>query len=143
MKKCFGFLASLLIGASLISLVYAADDFGIGTIDTPPGVNVYQQAAQDNTGADIGIIYFVSNLIKIFAVLAGVWTLFNVILAGYIYLNSSGDAGSHQKVQTQITNSVIGLLFIVLSFTIGGLIGFIFFGDAMFILSPKLPTPIP
>ena len=116
----------------------AADDFGIGTIDVPPGVEKYQAAAQAKTGADIGIIYFVSNLIKIFAAVAGVWTLFNVVLAGYIYLSSSGDAGSHQKVQTQVTNSVIGLILIVLSFTFGGLIGFIFFGDAGFILNPSL-----
>lgn len=143
MQKLFGILLALLLGISIISPVFAQNNFGIGTIDTPPGVEAYQQAAQANTGADIGIIYFISNMIKIFAVIAGVWTLFNVVLAGYIYLNSSGDAGAHQKVQTQITNSVIGLIFIVLSFTIGGLIGFIFFGDATFILNPKLPTPIP
>jgi hypothetical protein len=120
------------------SRVLAADDFGIGTIDVPPGVKEYQTAAQAKTGADIGIIYFVSNLIKIFAAVAGVWTLFNITLAGYMYLSSSGDAGTHQKVQTQVTNSVIGLILIVLSFTFGGLIGFIFFGDAGFILNPSL-----
>lgn len=132
---------AFLLGMALSNTVFASDDLGIGTIDVPPGVDVYQAAAQSETGANIGIIYFVSNLIKIFAVVAGIWTLFNVILAGYIYLSSSGDAGSHQKVQTQVTNSIIGLILIVMSFTFGGLIGLIFFGDATFILNPKLPTP--
>lgn len=114
------------------------DPLCIGTIDVPPGVDKYQDAAKANTGADIGIIYFISNLIKIFAVVAGIWTMFNVVLAGYIYLTGSGDSGAHQKVQTQVTNSIIGLILIVMSFTFGGLIGLIFFGDAGFILNPTL-----
>lgn len=108
---------------------------GIGQIETPPGVDKYQAAS----GADIGIIFFISNLIKVFAVVMGIWVVFNVILAGYIYLTSSGDASAHDKVRTQITNSVIGLILIVMSYTIGGLIGLLFFGDATFILNPKLP----
>lgn len=136
------FLLGIVISAALMPVtISASEDLGIGTIDTPPGVAQYQAAAEAETGADIGLIYFISNLIKIFAVVAGIWTLFNVVLAGYIYLTGSGDAGAHQKVQTQVTNSIIGLLLIVLSFTFGGLIGFIFFGDATFILSPRLPTP--
>ncbi|MDQ5950947.1 MAG: hypothetical protein QG639_224 [Patescibacteria group bacterium] len=140
MKKAF-FSIFLLLLLVFPRLALASDDLGIGTIDTPPGVAEYQAAAEAETGADIGIIYFISNLIKIFAVVAGIWTLFNVILAGYIYITGSGDAGAHQKVQTQVTNSIIGLVLIVLSFTFGGLIGLIFFGDATFILSPRLPTP--
>lgn len=135
------FIAFALVG--ICSQVFAVDDLGIGTIDLPPGVDRYQAAAADpaNGGAKIGIIYFISNLIKIFAVVAGIWTLFNVVLAGYIYITSSGDAGSHQKVQTQVTNSVIGLILITMTFAFGGLIGLIFFGDATFILNPRLPTP--
>lgn len=137
-------LLSLTLGLAFSSKALAATnatDEILGTIDVPPGVEEYQASAKAKTGADIGIIYFVSNLIKIFAVVAGVWTLFNVILAGYIYLSSSGDAGAHQKVQTQVTNSIIGLVLIAMSFTFGALIGLIFFGDATFILNPKLPKP--
>lgn len=125
----------------LQTTVYAAEDLGIGTIETPPGVDKYQDAAKAKTGADIGILYFISNLVKVFAVVAGLWTVFNIVLAGYTYLTSSGDAKAHQQVQTQVTNSVIGLMLIVLTFTFGGLIGYIFFGDAGFILNPHLPTP--
>lgn len=109
---------------------------GIGQIDVPPGVEKYQEAS----GADIGIIFFISNMLKVFAVVMGVWAVFNITLAGYIYLSSGGDAGAHEKVRTQVTNTIIGLLLIVMSYTIAGLIGFIFFGDATFILNPTLPT---
>lgn len=138
MKILLSLVIFVITLASLVTGVSAQEDLGIGTIDTPPGVAEYQAAAKAETGADIGIIYFISNLIKIFAVVAGIWTIFNVVLAGYIYLTGSGDAGAHEKVRTQITNSVIGLVLIVLSFTAGGLIGFFFFGDATFILQPEL-----
>lgn len=134
MKKIGVVILFVMLGVVLSLRAVQAADLGIGTIDVPPGVDVYQEAS----GAEIGIIYFISNLIKIFAVVAGVWTLFNVVLAGYIYLAGSGDAGAHEKVRTQITNSAIGLILIVLSYTFGGLIGLIFFGDASFILNPTL-----
>lgn len=142
MKKLLLTLAMLtgLLGgyfSLLATPISASDNLGIGTIETPPGVDKYQSAS----GADIGIIYFASNLLKIFTVVMGIWVLFNIVLAGYIYLTGSGDAKAHQQVQTQVTNSIIGLILIVLSFTFAGLIGYIFFGDAAFILNPRLPTP--
>lgn len=135
-KKSSLLLSSLLILVSVTS-VKAANNLGFGTIETPPGVDKIQAAS----GSDIGLLYFISNLITIFSVVAGVWTLFNVVLAGYTYISSSGDSKAHESVRTQITNSVIGLILIVMTYTIGGLIGLIFFGDPAFILNPQLPTP--
>jgi hypothetical protein len=68
----------------------------------------------------------------------GIWVIFNGILAGYHLLNSSGDAGGFEKARTQITQSTIGLLLIVLAYTFTGLVGFIFFGDASIFLDPKI-----
>lgn len=109
----------------------------IGQIESPPGTTEITAAS----GEQIGIIYFLSNLLILATVVAGVWVLVNVILAGYKYVSSSGDAGTHEKVRTHITNSIIGLVLIMFAYTMGGLIGFIFFGDAGFILNPVLPTP--
>lgn len=127
----------LLSVSAKISFAKAVGNLGFGKIATPPGVGRMQVAS----GEDIGILYFISNLITIFTVILGVWTLFNVVLAGYTYMSSSGDSKAHEQVRTQITNSVIGLILIVMTYTIGGLIGLIFFGDAGFILNPKLPYP--
>lgn len=63
-----------------------------------------------------------------------------MVLAGYTYISSSGDSKAHESVRTQITNSVIGLILIVMTYTIGGIIGLVFFGDPSVVLSPTIPT---
>lgn len=123
--------------ASTVHPVAAAVDTGIGTINPPPGVDKWQVKAQSQ-GADIGLIYFMSNMIKLFSVVMGIWVLYNGILAGYLFLNSSGDSGTFEKARTQITQSAIGLLVIVMAYTLTGLVGLIFFGDAAIFLNPKI-----
>lgn len=106
-----------------------------GTIQPPPGVDQYQ--AQVGAG-EIGIILFASNIIRLITVIAGVWSLFNLVFAGFKYITASNDVKAVETAWQSIYMSLIGLLIIVSSFTIAGLIGFIFFGDATYILSPKL-----
>ena len=108
----------------------------IGEIAVPPGTTEVTAAS----GASIGIVFFLSNLLVILTVVAGVWSLFNILLAGLQYIGSSGDAGTHEKARTYITNSVIGLILVAITYMMGGLIGFIFFGDAGFLLNPVLPA---
>ncbi len=112
----------------------------IGTIDVPPGVEVINQAA--GVGAnEVGALYFVSMLIRIATVLAGIWTLLNVILAGWGFITSSGNAQAHTKSRDQIVMSILGLILIVSVYTIAGVVGLIFFGDASFILNPTIMGP--
>ena len=103
-----------------------------GMIEPPPGVDKWP---------DMAIIPFIDYLIKIAAIIAGIWSLVNFVMAGYIYISSSGDSGAHQKVIDKMTMTVIGLAIIALSYTIAALLGLILFGDASFIISPKV-TPI-
>ncbi|MEX0896304.1 MAG: hypothetical protein WDZ94_05250 [Patescibacteria group bacterium] len=137
MKKTF---ISLLIGlgfAATLSVAQAATPMeAIGTIETPPGVEEYQNRSGDPDS--IALIFFISNMISIFTVIMGIYVLFNFIIAGMTYVASSGDAGTHEKVRQNITQSVIGLVLIVMAYTITGLISYIFFGDPAFILSPRL-----
>ncbi len=107
-----------------------------GKVNPPPGVSQYNTQA-----GGIGIILFASNLIKIATVVAGVWVLFNIITAGYLYITESGNSGTATKVKDQITSSVLGLIIIVLSHTLIALISFFLFKDATFILNPKITGP--
>lgn len=108
-----------------------------GRIAAPPGVDKYQNQVGAN---QIGIIVFLSNMIKLVTIVAGIWTMFNFISAGWIYLNAAGDSSANEKAAQQMTNSVIGLAIIAFSYAIAGLIGFLIFGDAQFILNPDLTT---
>lgn len=108
-----------------------------GTIAPPPGVDVYQSKIEA-AGGQIGIVLFLSNAIRLITVAAGIWVMFNIISAGWTYINSAGDSGATEKVASKITNSVIGLAVVALAYTIAGAIGYFLFGDAGFILNPEL-----
>lgn len=114
---------------------FSAQD-AVGSIEVTPGIERF-----DTQAGGIGLMLFVSTLIRFATIIAGIWVLFNFILAGYTYLTSSGDAGAHGKVQNKITMSVLGLILIVATYTLIGIIGFIFFGDAGYILNPEISGP--
>lgn len=111
-----------------------------GKIDPPPGVAELNAQAGES---GIGIIVFFSNLIKLIAIIAGLWTMLNFILAGFTYVTSSGDSGAIEKIGTKLTLSVVGLGIIVASYTIAAVLGLIIFGDANFIINPQIPSAIP
>ncbi len=116
--------------------IVSEDPFG--AIEAPPGVDKFNQQAG---ASGIGLIIFFSNLIKFLAVIAGLWTMLNFISAGFTYITSS-DSGSISKIGTKLTLSVVGLAIIVASYTIAAVLGLILFGDATFIINPKIPSPI-
>lgn len=123
----------------MLQLIAQAPAEIVGTIEKPAGLAAFDL---DAGGADsIGLLVFISNLLKIGTVIAGIWVLFNVVMAGWMYITSSGDSNVHGKVRDQITNSVLGLIVIVSSYTIAALIGLIFFGRADYFLNPTIPTP--
>jgi len=108
-----------------------------GTIEPPVGVDKYQ--SQVDSG-EIGIILFVSNVIRLITIVAGIWTMLNFVLAGWIYITSSGDSDAGSKVSTKMINSVMGFVIVALSYTIAAIIGLLVFGDASYIINPQLTS---
>lgn len=113
-----------------------------GTIEPPAGVAEYQSQVDASSG-EIGLILFLSNVIRLVTVVAGIWTMFNFIFAGWIYLTSAGDSSAGEKVSQKMTNSMIGLAIVALAYTLAGLAGYLIFGDASYILNPELTTVLP
>lgn len=108
-----------------------------GTIQKPVGVS----ELDDESGGEIGLLLFVSNLIRVATVIAGLWVMVNFVLAGYQYITSAGDSGTQGKVRDQITMSVVGLVLIVSAYMITALISTLLFGDPNYILNPTIPGP--
>ncbi len=104
-----------------------ADPSLYGKIEKPPGVDKY---------GDMAITVFINNLITLATIVAGIWTLINLILAGWIYITEADNSSAHQKVTSKIINSAIGLTIIAISYLIIGLLGLVLFGEASFFLSP-------
>jgi hypothetical protein len=125
------------MSSSLTTLAQAATSSSVfGNIAAPPGVADYDSAA-----GGIGLVLFLSNLIRIITIAGGVFVMVNILYAGWIYISSSGDTSAHEKVANTVTYSVIGLAIIVGSYAAAALAGAIFFGDATFILNPTICGP--
>lgn len=103
-----------------------------GTIQPPKGVDKYGGLEQG------GLILFASNGIRLATTVAGVWVMLNFILAGWKYITESDSSKAASEASTMMTNSMIGLAIIVGSYTLAAIAGLVFFGDASYILNPKI-----
>ncbi len=108
-----------------------------GQVSPPPGVAAYDT----KSGGSIGLIAFISTMIQAFTVIAGLFVLMQILLARWTYITANGDSAAHGKVRERLTMSIIGIMIIVASYTVAGIIGFIFFGDASFIINPNFQGP--
>lgn len=121
----------------VLALIAQASDI-FGKVVAPPGVDKFVSPVPGG-----GLIIFISNLIKVITIIAGLFGLFNIISAGYTYLGSSGNPKAAEEAGQKLLFSFIGLAIIVGSFTITAIVSLILFGNAGYILNPTLPTPGP
>ncbi len=89
-----------------------------------------------------GLIVFISNMIKVITIVAGLFGLVNIIGAGFTYLGSAGNPKATEQAMNQLFMSLIGLIIIVGSFTITAIVSLLLFGDASYILNPKIPKAV-
>lgn len=116
--------------------VFAAASDIVGTVKNP-----LPPAYQNLTGSPGGLILFLTNIIRLLFVAAGIFAFVNLIIAGFQYMGAGGDAKQIASAWSRIWQSLLGLIIIVGSFALAALIGLVFFGDAGFILNPKIYGP--
>lgn len=123
---------------NFIPKIFAADGTSdiVGSV-TNPLLKPYGDIASG------GLILFFSNILKLVFVGAGVFALFNLVVAGFQYMNSAGDTKLLAAAWNRIWLSLLGLIIIVGSFALAALFGYLIFGDATFILQPKVYGPTP
>ena len=78
---------------------------------------------------------------QILVVVAGIWALFNFIMAGYQFIQAGGDSKAVSAAWARIWQSLVGIVIVAASFLFAAIIGQIFFGEWDAILSPKLIIP--
>lgn len=108
-----------------------------GKITPPPGTPT--DVADKPVDALVRILNVGLNLIMI---IAGLFALFNFLMAGYIYVTAGGEPKKIQEANQKMWMTVIGLLLVVASPVIAGIIGIIAFGDWRAILQPKIYTTV-
>lgn len=108
----------------------------VGSIAVPEGVRDYDW---DTSFADgIGLVPFISRLLQFFTVIVGIFSMFNIISIGYTYISGMGDPQSHVNMRQKFQYTVLGLVLIAAAYAIAGGVGLLFFGDAGYILFPRL-----
>jgi len=89
----------------------------------------------------VGFIKFFNNLIRLLIVVGGLWAFLNLVLAGYSFLGAGEDPKKMEGAWAKIWQSMIGLLFILGSFVLAAIFGYLLFGDPRAILNPKIYGP--
>lgn len=105
----------------------------IGSVENPLAGTGYEGLT--------GVGLFISNMLRLFFVVAGIFALFNFLLAGFSYMNAAGDAKKLSEAWNKIWLSLIGLVIIVGSFALAALAGYLIFNDATYILHPQIYGP--
>ncbi len=121
-------------------LAQAPADTIFGRLSPPPGVDKYNALTGDAVNG-IGILIFVSYGVRLAFIGAGLYVLVNFLLAGYTFISSGGESKAYTQVKDSLTTSMIGLIILISAYTAVSLLGYIFFGDATFIINPQIVGP--
>lgn len=105
--------------------------FQLGTIQ-PNNLGIVSQSQ-----GQAGLVTFLNQIITLLYTIGGLFVLVNFITAGYQYLGSNGDPQKITNAGNKILHSLIGLIFIVASFIIGALLGYLLFKDSTAIIKPS------
>lgn len=107
----------------------------------PTGIfgNVKAPYPSTSYPSDIGgLIIFFTNMLRLIFLIAGLFVLIKIVLAGFAYITAGGEPKKLELAWANIWQSLVGLLIMVASFALAAVAGQILFGDYKFILSPKL-----
>ncbi len=108
--------------------------FQIGTIEKPA------ELAKLNPVESGGIGQLLTLATQTIVVIAGLFTLFNLLLAGYAFLSAGNDPKKIQDAWAKIWQSILGLTITAGAFTIAVIVGYLLYGNASAILAPTIPT---
>jgi hypothetical protein len=103
--------------------------------------NPLPPAYQNAVGAGGGVMLFLTNILRLVFVVAGLYAFINFIVAGFQYMGAAGDSKALSAAWDRIWQSFIGLIVIVASFALAALMGQLLFGNPQFILNPTLYVP--
>lgn len=106
----------------------------LGNVNPPPGVGKY-------IGGTAGLSQFVSNIVKLLIVGAGIYAVFNLVLAGYAFMSAGGDPKKIEGAWAKIWQTLLGLAVAAGSLVLAAIFGQLIFGDASALLRLRIFGP--
>ncbi len=110
------------------------DFFGSTAGQAPEGVLAYGESVQ-------GLISLFNNILKVAIYGSMAFALINFLVSGIQYIGSAGSPEMVKTASSRIWISLLGLLVAGGSLVIAGILGLVFFGDALAIINPKVYGP--
>jgi hypothetical protein len=105
-----------------------------GTINAPSPVAKYASNPAQGIGSLIQLVVW------ILIIGAGVYALFNFILAGYAFISAGDDPKKVGGAWAKIWQTALGLAVAAGAFVLAAIFGQLIFGNASYILNPTIPT---
>ncbi|HLD91830.1 MAG TPA: hypothetical protein VI795_00375 [Patescibacteria group bacterium] len=106
-----------------------------GSITVPAGLQ--------NFGTDpaVAIGKLIQFALRGLIVVAGIYALFNLVLAGFSFLSAGDDTKKVASAWAQIYQTIIGLAVAAGSFVLAAIFGELLFNNWLFLLQPTIPLP--
>lgn len=104
-----------------------------GTVKAPDAVNNFGDV-QGGLGA------FLNRILLVMIVGAGIYSLFNFVMAGYSFLSAGDDPKKVEAAWAKIWQTALGLAVAAGAFVLAAIFGMLIFGRADAILNPTIPT---
>ncbi len=89
----------------------------------PVGNNVINKGSNSNTQVLKNLELFISQILGILTVVASLFFIVNMILAAVNWITAGGDSGKISKARDAMVQNTIGLIIVVASYGLIGLIG--------------------
>jgi hypothetical protein len=89
-----------------------------------------------------GLISLLNVFLKTAIVIAGIYALLNLLIAGYGFMNAGGDTKAVAKAWDRIWQSILGLTVVAGSFVLAAIFGQLIFGNPAILLNPTIFSPI-
>ena len=90
-----------------------------GNITAPSQLSKYSSAGTQGQG----LFLFLSNLFKFTGVIAGIFMVFQIIFAGYMYISANGDPKKTEQARTKIWQSLLGIVIVSAAFALAAVVG--------------------
>lgn len=112
-----------------------AQDNPFGTVTVPAGLSAY--------GSEPGPAFgkLIQFGLRALVVGAGIYALFNLVLAGYSFMSAGDDSKKVSGAWSQISQTIMGLAFSAGAFVLAAIFGQLLFNNPLFLLQPTIPTP--
>jgi len=106
-----------------------------GSVTLPNGLTKY--------GTEPGVAFgkLIQFALRGLIVVAGLYALFNLVLAGYSFMSAGDDAKKVAGAWAQIYQTILGLAVAAGSFVLAAIFGQLLFGNPLFLLQPSIPLP--